>query len=288
MARFSLFPRSAPSRRAAGDSHARARPRAGRTSRPRSSGSAALERRRLFHLLRRMGAALAAAALAWSLASTIVMAHGTRQVVVASGRIPRGKVIGESDLDVRTVAAESALDAAFGDMREAIGMTALVDMESGQPVMRAMARSTPLPGAGETVVDVPLASSGSQFVAGDVVRLMSSSCPQGATGTQGEPDTDGGQSADGAQDAPDAQGAAHGDGAAGTGNGMCVVVPRATVIAAPATDDGPSPLAFSGVLGDEAAMTRLAMDPASALAALALRETAPIVAVPAVVAVPAD
>lgn len=282
MARFSLFPRSAPSRRAAGDSHARARPRAGRTSRPRSSGSAALERRRLFHLLRRMGAALAAAALAWSLASTIVMAHGTRQVVVASGRIPRGKVIGESDLDVRTVAAESALDAAFGDMREAIGMTALVDMESGQPVMRAMARSTPLPGAGETVVDVPLASSGSQFVAGDVVRLMSSSCPQGATGT------DGGQSADGAQDAPDAQGAAHGDGAVGTGNGMCVVVPRATVIAAPATDDGPSPLASSGVLGDEAAMTRLAMDPASALAALALRETAPIVAVPAVVAVPAD
>lgn len=278
MARFSLFPRSAPSRRAAGDSHARARTRTGRTSRPRSPDNAALERRRLFHLLRRMVAALAAAALAWSLVSTIVMAHGTRQVVVAADRIPRGKVIGESDLAVRTVAAESALDAAFGDMHEAIGMTALVDMESGQPVMRAMARLTPLPGAGETVVDVPLASSGSQFVAGDVVRLMSSSCPQG---TRDVSDADGGQDATDEQDATDGQGATHENDMPATANGMCVVVPRATVIAAPAADDGPSPLASSGVLGDESAMTRLAMDPASALAALSLRETAPIVAVPA-------
>lgn len=242
---------------------------------PRSSGSVPLDRRRLADLLRRAGTAGAAALLMWSLVSLAVSMHGTRRVVVAATHIARGATIGAGDLTVRTVAADTVLDAAFDTVDQVVGLTALVDMGAGHPVLTAMARAAPVPREGETVVGVPLASSASQFVAGDEVRLLSSACPQGADG-QGD-----------AASAPDVGTGADAEGSSGERatytRGSCVVVPRATVIEVPAANDGmDSPLGMSGAVEshDGTAMTRLAMDPDAALTALSLRESAPIVAVP--------
>lgn len=269
---------------------ARTFPRPGGWAAPRgASGSRTLDRRRGRSLARRIGLCVSTGILVWSLTSMILAMVPTRMIAVAAAGIPRGTMIEASQVVMRAVPDDASFEHAFERTEMVLGLVAAVDIPAGQPLFPSMVRDPPSAPAGETIVAVPLASSGGGLLPGDMVRLLSSECAGGrsANGDDSDARTDPVNDAMERADADPRSGTAPTYGQNYdedpsehmTSESMCVVAPHATIMELPEAPHESTDASWSLAPTEESSMTMLSMDPKSALLTLSLRETTAIVAI---------
>lgn len=99
----------------------------------------------------------------------------TKPVATASHDIAKGSTINEDDIEIVQVPEAKALSSALSSRSQAIGTIAQVDITSGDILTRPMARASPVPAEGMTVIDVAVVTAGSSLFAGERVSLVTSS-----------------------------------------------------------------------------------------------------------------
>ncbi|MCH4209039.1 flagella basal body P-ring formation protein FlgA [Bifidobacterium sp.] len=109
--------------------------------------------------------------------------HQMRDVVVAARTLKEGARIRASDVEIRQVPETEPWPGVVRLPADVIGLYAQIDIEAGQLIAGAMARSPPVVPAGFTVVRLQLAADSSRMRPGDTVSLVSSlGCEDSKTG----------------------------------------------------------------------------------------------------------
>jgi len=106
--------------------------------------------------------------LAWSATSD------AREVLVAARTIPRGTVIEPEDLRRVRVGSGAGLSAVAGEAAAAVvGKRAALDIAAGSSISPDAVTDAVVPGAGESIVAVPLTTEpGTRLAPGDKVRVV--------------------------------------------------------------------------------------------------------------------
>ena len=128
---------------------------------PPARGS--LRRRRMADALRRLTAALCVGLAVLFGIEAVLAVVETEPMVVAARSIRRGDII-----------------------EDVVGKVAQIDIEAADPISTHMARDAPVAPTGTTVIEVRLASSVNDVLAGDQVRLVSAVGCEGADCTLAE------------------------------------------------------------------------------------------------------
>ncbi|KAB7790917.1 cation transport ATPase [Bifidobacterium leontopitheci] len=209
--------------------------------------------------LRRTMAALCAGFAVFAVLQAVSASVAMRPVVVTTRAVSRGTLLREADVTVTMMPDWQGWRGVLADAGQAVGNVVQIDVDVGQPLFPSSLGSLPAVPKGHTVVGVQLASSGDQFVAGDLVTLVAGS----------------GCAADAVRER----------------SGMCVLADRAMVMVGGSARDPPDSAgdgnsgSLSGGLagyGDEDDGTvSLAMPPDDALAVMAAQREGPIMAVEA-------
>ena len=146
---------------------------------PPARGS--LRRRRMADALRRLTAALCVGlAVLFGLEAVLAVVE-TEPMVVAARSIRRGDIILAADVQLADMPVSAA-----GNIEDVVGKVAQIDIEAADPISTHMARDAPVAPTGTTVIEVRLASSVDDVLAGDQVRLVSAVGCEGADCTLAE------------------------------------------------------------------------------------------------------
>ena len=148
---------------------------------PPARGS--LRRRRMADALRRLTAALCVGlAVLFGLEAVLAVVE-TEPMVVAARSIRRGDIILAADVQLADMPVSAA---GTGNIEDVVGKVAQIDIEAADPISTHMARDAPVAPTGTTVIEVRLASSVDDVLAGDQVRLVSAVGCEGADCTLAE------------------------------------------------------------------------------------------------------
>ena len=136
---------------------------------PPARGS--LRRRRMADALRRLTAALCVGlAVLFGLEAVLVE---TEPMVVAARSIRRGDIILAADVQLADMPVSAIGPSWACNIEDVVGKVAQIDIEAADPISTHMARDAPVAPTGTTVIEVRLASSVDDVLAGDQVRLVS-------------------------------------------------------------------------------------------------------------------
>ena len=145
---------------------------------PPARGS--LRRRRMADALRRLTAALCVGlAVLFGLEAVLAVVE-TEPMVVAARSIRRGDIILAADVQLADMPVSAAGPSWTGNIEDVVGKVAQIDIEAADPISTHMARDAPVAPTGTTVIEVRLASSVDDVLAGDQVRLVSAVGCEGA------------------------------------------------------------------------------------------------------------
>lgn len=151
---------------------------------PPARGS--LRRRRMADALRRLTAALCVGlAVLFGLEAVLAVVE-TEPMVVAARSIRRGDIILAADVQLADMPVSAAGPSWTGNIEDVVGKVAQIDIEAADPISTHMARDAPVAPTGTTVIEVRLASSVDDVLAGDQVRLVSAVGCEGADCTLAE------------------------------------------------------------------------------------------------------
>ena len=146
---------------------------------PPARGS--LRRRRMADALRRLTAALCVGlAVLFGLEAVLAVVE-TEPMVVAARSIRRGDIILAADVQLADMPVSAAGPSWTGNIEDVVGK-----VEAADPISTHMARDAPVAPTGTTVIEVRLASSVDDVLAGDQVRLVSAVGCEGADCTLAE------------------------------------------------------------------------------------------------------
>ena len=107
-------------------------------------------------------------------------------MVVAARSIRRGDIILAADVQLADMPVSAAGPSWTGNIEDVVGKVAQIDIEAADPISTHMARDAPVAPTGTTVIEVRLASSVDDVLAGDQVRLVSAVGCEGADCTLAE------------------------------------------------------------------------------------------------------
>ncbi|RBP99368.1 SAF domain-containing protein [Bifidobacterium xylocopae] len=217
-----------------------------------------LEGRRQTVHFRRLAACLCAGLAVFCVLQTLGGASSRTPVLTAARRVERGTRISPEMLHTESIPTSGLTGKLLSRPDEAVGMTTLTDLESGQPIAGTALTRVPPPPVGTTTVRLSLSSAPESMLPGQHVRLVSS------TGCDGKSGQEGLQTGDGKEGAQS--------------QGACAIAREATIMALPQTKGKPDPLGTVGKDSDSG-MTAFALKPDDAIKALSLPEGAPIIAV---------
>ena len=151
---------------------------------PPARGS--LRRRRMADALRRLTAALCVGlAVLFGLEAVLAVVE-TEPMVVAARSIRRGDIILAADVQLADMPVSAIGPSRAGNIEDVVGKVAQIDIEAADPISTHMARDAPVAPTGTTVIEVRLASSVDDVLAGDRVRLVSAVGCEGADCTLAE------------------------------------------------------------------------------------------------------
>ncbi|MDF7663416.1 SAF domain-containing protein [Bifidobacterium sp. ESL0763] len=166
-----------------------------------------LQQRRRTRTIRSLAMALCAGLAVFLALQAMAGMVASRPVATAARAIARGSTIRERDIEIVRMAQGPPLASAFSSPGQASGMVAQVDIAAGDILTRPMARASPVPAKGMTVIDVAVVSSGSSLLPGSRVSLVTSGvCGEGMPAErpeadgQTDPQTDSADSQDGNDD----------------------------------------------------------------------------------------
>ena len=148
---------------------------------PPARGS--LRRRRMADALRRLTAALCVGLAVLFGIEAVLAVVETEPMVVAARSIRRGDIILAADVQLADMPVSAAGPSWTGNV---VGKVAQIDIEAADPISTHMARDAPVAPTGTTVIEVRLASSVDDVLAGDQVRLVSAVGCEGADCTLAE------------------------------------------------------------------------------------------------------
>ena len=151
---------------------------------PPARGS--LRRRRMADALRRLTAALCVGLAVLFGLEAVLAAVETEPMVVAARSIRRGDIILAADVQLADMPVSAAGPSWTGNIEDVVGKVAQIDIEAADPISTHMARDAPVAPTGTTVIEVRLASSVDDVLAGDQVRLVSAVGCEGADCTLAE------------------------------------------------------------------------------------------------------
>ncbi len=150
---------------------------------PPARGS--LRRRRMADALRRLTAALCVGlAVLFGLEAVLAVVE-TEPMVVAARSID-GVTSLAADVQLADMPVSAAGPSWTGNIEDVVGKVAQIDIEAADPISTHMARDAPVAPTGTTVIEVRLASSVDDVLAGDQVRLVSAVGCEGADCTLAE------------------------------------------------------------------------------------------------------
>ncbi|WEV72177.1 SAF domain-containing protein [Bifidobacterium sp. ESL0790] len=133
-----------------------------------------LEQRRRSRTIRSLAIALCAGIAVFLALQSMAGMVATKPVATAAHDIAKGSTIDEDDIEIVQVPESKALASALSSRSQATGTIAQVDIASGDILTRPMARASPVPAEGMTVIDVAVVSAGSSLFAGERVSLVTS------------------------------------------------------------------------------------------------------------------
>lgn len=151
---------------------------------PPARGS--LRRRRMADALRRLTAALCVGLAVLFGIEAVLAVVETEPMVVAARSIRRGDIILAADVQLADMPVSAAGPSWTGNIEDVVGKVAQIDIEAADPISTHMARDAPVAPTGTTVIEVRLASSVDDVLAGDQVRLVSAVGCEGADCTLAE------------------------------------------------------------------------------------------------------
>ncbi|RSX52907.1 metal ABC transporter ATPase [Bifidobacterium goeldii] len=131
-----------------------------------------LRQRRGLALARRLAIACCAGTAVFAALQCIVAGVGTQPVVVAARAIERGAALTGSDVRIVEIPASAIWSGSLSRVDQASGQIAQVPLARGQPVLASMIALQPVIPDGYTTIDVSLASSSGELIAGDIVDLV--------------------------------------------------------------------------------------------------------------------
>jgi hypothetical protein len=148
--------------------HARSTP--SQSGRPRKTLT--LDQRKRARSLRTMAIALCVGLAVFFTLQTVVRLVRTRTTVAAARDIARGALIENADLKVLEIPDHAAFASAFTGAEQVTGKIAQIDIKTGDMLTRPMARVSPVPKPGQTVVSVRISSVAKELLPGQSVSLM--------------------------------------------------------------------------------------------------------------------
>ena len=151
---------------------------------PPARGS--LRRRRMADALRRLTAALCVGLAVLRGIEAVLAVVETEPMVVAARSIRRGDSTLAADVQLADMPVSAAGPSWTGNIEDVVGKVAQIDIEAADPISTHMARDAPVAPTGTTVIEVRLASSVDDVLAGDQVRLVSAVGCEGADCTLAE------------------------------------------------------------------------------------------------------
>lgn len=107
-------------------------------------------------------------------------------MVVAARSIRRGDIILAADVQLADMPVSAIGPSWACNIEDVVGKVAQIDIEAADPISTHMARDAPVAPTGTTVIEVRLASSVDDVLAGDQVRLVSAVGCEGADCTLAE------------------------------------------------------------------------------------------------------
>lgn len=151
---------------------------------PPARGS--LRRRRMADALRRLTAALCVGLAVLFGIEAVLAVVETEPMVVAARLIRRGDIILAADVQLADMPVSAIGPSWACNIEDVVGKVAQIDIEAADPISTHMARDAPVAPTGTTVIEVRLASSVDDVLAGDQVRLVSAVGCEGADCTLAE------------------------------------------------------------------------------------------------------